>query len=295
MSRLFCFGLGYGAAVLAEELKVRGWRIAGTARDDESCAALAARGYDMQPFSRARPFDDPAATLAGATHILLSIPPDDQGDPVMGLCGNALALPDVQWLGYLSTSAVYGDRDGAWVDEDTAPAPTSERGRRRLAAESAWRALSDRIGLPLHVFRLAGIYGPGRSALDLVRSGAAVRILRPGHLFSRIHVKDLASVLGASIAHPRPRALYNVCDDEPAPQADVVAYAAALLGRAAPPEMPLDAAPLSAMARSFYAENKRVRNARIKAELGVRLRFPTYRQGLAAILAEEAPLRAAPH
>ena len=197
------------------------------------------------------------------------------------------AARGLEWIGYLSTTGVYGDTGGAWVDETATPAPTGARGRRRLAAENAWLAFGERHGLAVHVFRLAGIYGPGRNALATVRRGAAKRIDKPGHVFSRIHVADIAQVLAASIAKPNPGAIYNVCDDEPAPAADVVAHACALLGVAPPPLTPLDEADLSPMARSFYADNRRVSNARIKNELGVALRFPDYRAGLASLLAEE--------
>ncbi len=288
MSRLFCFGLGYSATVLAKSLAPRGWHIAGTARAEADCAALAAQGFDMHLFRRDRPLD--RAALAGATHVLLSVPPDEAGDPVLAMHGRDLAdLPELRWLGYLSTTAVYGDRGGASVDEDTAPSPANERGRRRLAAETGWREHARRASLPLHVFRLAGIYGPGRSALDAVRQGRARRIDRPGQMFSRIHVEDLAEVLRASMARPDPGALYTVADDEPASQADVVAYACRLLGAPVPPAVPLAAAGLSAMALSFYDDNKRVENRRIKDKLGVRLRYPTYREGLEAILAAEPP------
>jgi nucleoside-diphosphate-sugar epimerase len=295
MSGLFCFGLGYSAGTLARTLAAAGWRIAGTTREEETAASLAALGYDMHVFSRARPLADAAKALSGSTHLLLSVPPDEHGDPVLDLCGAAIAAqPQLCWAGYLSTTGLYGDHGGGWVDEDTPPAPSGERGRRRLAAERGWQALQRRGGLPLHIFRLAGIYGPGRSPLDAVRQGRAIRIAKPGQVFSRIHVADLVAVLRASMARPAPGALYNVCDDEPAPQDEVIAYACALLGQAPPPAVAVDAAPLSAMARGFYDDNKRVANRRMKADLAVRLRFPSYREGLAAILAEEDAITAAP-
>jgi nucleoside-diphosphate-sugar epimerase len=288
MSRLFCFGLGYSAGFLARALQAEGWAIAGTTREPDSAAALAARGWDMHVFSRARPLADPHAALAGATHLLVSVPPDNAGDPVLALNGAAIAAQaTLSWAGYLSTTGLYGDRGGAWVDEATPPAPVGERGRRRLSAEAAWLELQRTSGLPLHIFRLAGIYGPGRSALDTVRGGHARRIDKPGHVFSRIHVADLAAVLRASMVRPAAGSIYNVCDDEPAPQPELIAHACRLLGRAPPPLIPFDAAPLSPMARSFYDDNKRVSNRRIKSELGVTLRYPTYREGLAAIRAEE--------
>jgi nucleoside-diphosphate-sugar epimerase len=293
MSRLFCFGLGYSAGFLARALAAEGWQIAGTTREPETAAALAAGGYDMHVFSRASPLADANAALAGTTHLLLSVPPDDAGDPVLDLCGAAIAAqPTLRWIGYLSTTGVYGDHGGGWVDEATPPAPAGERGRRRLAAEQGWLALQRSTGLALHIFRLAGIYGPGRSALDTVRRGPVLRIDKPGHVFSRIHVADLVAVLRASMARPDAGALYTVCDDEPAAQADVIAYACTLLGRTPPPAVALDAAALSPMARSFYDDNKRVSNRRIKEALGVSLRFPSYREGLAAILADERGLSA---
>jgi nucleoside-diphosphate-sugar epimerase len=282
MSGLFCFGLGYSACFLARSLAREGWRIAGTTRE------AGAHNWPVHIFSRSQPLADAKTALAGATHVLLSVPPDEAGDPVLDRHGAALAsLPGLRWIGYLSTTGVYGDRHGAWVDEETPPNPAGERGRRRLAAEDGWRALASENHLPLHIFRLAGIYGPGRSALDAVRQGRAQRIDRPGHVFSRIHVLDLVAVLAASMAHPVPGAVYNVCDDEPGPASDVVSHACALLGVKPPPLVPFEAAGLSPMAASFYDDNKRVANRRIKAELGVRLTFPSYREGLAAILAGE--------
>jgi nucleoside-diphosphate-sugar epimerase len=192
-------------------------------------------------------------------------------------------LPNLRWAGYLSTTGVYGDCGGAWVDEDSPLAPNVERARRRVEAEQAWRA----AGLPLHIFRLAGIYGPGRSAIDSVRAGTARRIVKPGQVFSRIHVEDIAQSVLASLDHPRPGAVYNLCDDDPAPPQEVIAYACRLLGVAPPPEIPWQQAlaTLSPMALSFYADSKRVRNDRMKAELGVTLAYPSYREGLRAILA----------
>ena len=286
--RLFCFGYGFSASALGALLGPAGWSLAGTCRTPEACDALAEAGVEAVPFSRGAPLADPAGCLAGATHILLSIPPDEMGDPALDRHGaDIAALSGVQWIGYLSTTGVYGDSGGAWVDESTPPAPTGARGRRRLAAERGWLAFGARHGPATHVFRLAGIYGPGRNALAAVRRGAARRIAKPGHMFSRIHVADIAQALAASIARPRPGAIYNVCDDEPAPGADVVAHACALLGVAPPPLVSLEDADLTPMARSFYADNRRVSNARIKEELGVTLRFPDYRAGLASLLAGE--------
>ena len=287
--RLFCFGYGFSASALGELLGPAGWSLAGTCRTPEGCHALAGAGVEAVPFSREAPLEDPARSLAGATHILLSIPPDADGDSALDCHGaDIAAIEGLEWIGYLSTTGVYGDTGGAWVDESATPAPSGPRGKRRLEAEKGWLALGSEHGLAVQVFRLAGIYGPGRNALATVRRGEAKRIAKPGQVFSRIHVADIAQVLAASIAKPHAGATYNVCDDEPAPAADVVAYACALLGVAPPPLTPLEEADLSPMARSFHADNRRVSNARIRAELGVTLRYPNYRAGLAALLAEEA-------
>ena len=286
--RLFCFGYGFSASTLGELLGPAGWSLAGTCRTPEACRALAEAGVDALPFSREAPLAHPAQNLAGTTHILLSIPPDADGDPTLDCHGaDVSAIEGLEWIGYLSTTGVYGDTGGAWVDESATLAPTGTRGKRRLEAERGWLALGEDYGLAAQVFRLAGIYGPGRNALAAVKRGAAKRIAKPGQVFSRIHVADIAQVLAASIAKPRAGAIYNVCDDEPAPAADVITHACALLGIAPPPLTPLEDADLSPIARSFYADSRRVSNDRIKTELGVTLRYPNYRAGLAALLAEE--------
>ena len=278
MPRLFCLGLGYTALALARRLQAEGWAVGGTCREPDRAAALQATGIDAV----AAP-DEADGRIARATHLLSSIPPDATGDPALRQWGAALARhPGFDWVGYLSTTGVYGDRDGGWVDENSPLAPTGERGQRRLEAEAAWTALLPRV--PVHLFRLAGIYGPGRSALDTVRAGRAQRVVKPAQVFSRVHVDDIAQVLAASIAHPRPGAVYNVCDDNPAPPDQVIAYACQLLGVAPPPEVPFEQADLSEMARSFYTDNKRVSNRLIKAELGVQLVYPDYRLGLRALL-----------
>lgn len=281
---LLCLGMGYSARALAAILRPRGWVVRGTA-----CAAA---GPDIVKFTREAPLENPLEWFSGATHMLVSVPPDDMrygvDDPVVAMRGVSIeASRELAWIGYLSTTGVYGDRGGGFVDEDSDLQPAGERGRRRVAAEAAWRVFGERMGVPVHVFRLAGIYGPGRSAFDALRGGRARRLVKPGQVFSRIHVADIAAVLAASMARPVAGGrVWNVCDDEPAPPGDVIAHAAALLGVAPPPEEDFATATgLSAMARSFWAENKQVSNARIKAELGVILRYPTYREGLAEILA----------
>jgi len=283
LPRLFCFGMGYAALTLARELRGQGWEIGGTCRSAEKRAELEAEGFSpVQLFDRGQPIADAARVLAGFPFILASVPPGAGGDPVLAAHGADLAgLAGLRWVGYLSTTGVYGDRGGDWVDEQAELRPAGERGARRVAAEAGWRAL----GLPLHIFRLPGIYGPGRSVLDAVRQGTARRIEQPGQVFSRIHVADLAQALAASMAAPNPGAVYNICDDEPAAQAEIVAFACELLGVPAPPPQTLAEAGLSPMARSFWDESKRVANARMKRELGVTLEYPDYRAGLRAILA----------
>lgn len=286
--RLFCFGLGYTARALADRVRQEGWRVAGTCRRAETAEMLKADGIEAWRFERDRPLADATAAFAGTTHLLASIPPDDAGDPVVDRHGDTIgALSGLVWAGYLSTTGVYGDHNGGWVDEATPLTPSGPRGRRRLAAETAWLGLRDRYDTPVHLFRLPGIYGPGRNALVTAKAGRAHRTVKPGQVFSRIHRDDLVETLLASMRKPNPGAAYNVCDDEAAPPQDVTAFACGLLGRDPPPEVPFDKAELSPMARSFYADNKRVRNERIKTELGVTLRWPTYREGLRGLLDED--------
>lgn len=287
---LFVFGLGYSALVLARRLRARGWRVAGTTRSEERAEALRADGFAARLFDRGRPLADSAAAFSGITHLLTSVPPNGEGDPVLDRHAADIAkCPSLRWVGYLSTTGVYGDRGGGRVDEDSELRPTSERSRRRADAERCWLGLWRGRGVPVHVFRLAGIYGPGRSALDAVRAGAAKRIDKPGQVFSRIHVDDIATVVEASMARPAPGCIYNVCDDDPAPPAEVVDYACGLLGVPPPPLVPFAQAELSPMARSFYRDNRRVSNRRIKEELGVSLAYPDYRAGLKAIHASWKP------
>jgi nucleoside-diphosphate-sugar epimerase len=286
---LVIFGAGYSARLLADRLLARGWRVTATVRGPEKAEALRAAGMAAHVFDRDRPLADPAAVLDGATHLLSSVPPDKAGDhdAVLDHHGEAIAARAEQlaWAGYLSTTGVYGDRDGGWVDENSELRPTSERSRRRVHAESRWRALHHEAGVPVHVFRLAGIYGPGRGPIESVRKGTARRVHKPGHVFSRIHVEDIARVLEASIAQPNPGAIYNVCDDEPAAPEDVTAFACGLLGVEPPPLVDFERAEMSEMARTFWRDNKRVSNARIHNELGVELAHPTYRKGLRELAA----------
>ena len=278
MKTLLSLGHGYSARALGRRLLAQGWRVIGTTRTAEGARALAAEGVE----ARIWPGED--LPFAEATHLLSSIAPGPAGDPVLAAHRDAIAAARFDWVGYLSTVGVYGDHGGDWVDEETPLTPATARGRARVAAEAEWQAIP---GLAPHIFRLAGIYGPGRGPFQKVIDGTARRIVKPGQVFSRIHVADIAAVLEASIAQPNPGRVYNVCDDEPAPPEDVLGYAAELLGLPVPPEVAYDEAAMSPMARSFYAESKRVSNARIKAELGVALLYPDYRAGLSALAQEE--------
>ena len=278
---LISFGHGYVAQALGQALLADGWQVFGTTRDASRADALANTGVTPLLWS-----DEGAirAAMGQASHLLASAAPGPQGDPVLAAFGPtiAAAAPRLRWAGYLSTTGVYGDHQGAWVDEDTPLTPSTARGQARVLAEAEWQALT---ALPLHIFRLAGIYGPGRGPFAKLRAGTAQRIVKPGQVFSRIHRDDIVRVLRASMAHPNPGRMYNLCDDDPAPPQDVIGHAAQLLGLPMPPEIAFDQADLGPMARSFYAESKRVSNARIKQELGVSLAYPTYRQGLASLLA----------
>ena len=282
--RLFVFGFGYSARVLAVRLQGDGWHVAGTIRRPEDRARLQAMGVTPVPVGNQREMQ---RAVREADSVLVTAPPDAEGCPglrsLIPVIAQTNAFPN--WIGYLSTTGVYGDRRGGWVTETSRLAAQSTEGARRVGAERDWLEVGRGMGLTVTIIRLPGIYGPGRSAFDRLRANQARRITAPGQVFSRIHVDDLASGLEASIARPRAAGIYNLCDDEPAANADVIAYAAELLGLPSPPEVLLADAGLSPAAQRFYSESKRVSNARAKAELGWRLDFSTYREGLAAILA----------
>ncbi|WP_421784929.1 SDR family oxidoreductase [Hyphobacterium sp.] len=268
-------GCGYVAKATAPRLRAAGFPLTGTTRSEEKADRLRDLGIT--------PLIDPdrerlIAALRAASHVLVSVPPGANGDPVLAQIGLP-DLPRLEWLGYLSTTGVYGDAGGGWVDEDTPPQPAEDRSRRRLEAEQGWQALTDRT----RIFRLAGIYGPGRSALDKLADGTARRIVKPGQVFSRVHVDDIATALMASIARPEIGGPFNLADAEPAPQADVVTHAAELLGVEPPPLEDYETAEMSGMLRSFYASSRRVSGERTRQELGIALAYPTYRDGLAAI------------
>lgn len=286
---LFCFGLGYTALAVARAVREQGFRIGGTVTCHDKRDALLQAGIAAEIFSPEQPLADPVASLARATHVLLSVPPGSGGDPVFDAHSEDIAAaPRLKWLGYLSTTGVYGNRDGDWVDETATPAPTSRRGDNRLRAEEHWRGLHLLHDAPLHVFRLAGIYGPGRSALDSLRAGTARCIEKPGHMFNRMHVDDIAQTLVASMLAPASGAIYNLADDMPASPAEVMRHAAHLLDIPPPSSIDFDKADMTPMARSFYSDNKRIRNDRIKRDLHIQLKYPDYRAGLAACLAAES-------
>jgi nucleoside-diphosphate-sugar epimerase len=293
--RLFCFGLGYSAGRLARSLLADGWTVTGTCQSDTRCAELAADGIEAHVFDGDAPLADAAGLLSRASHVLSSVPPPRDGggdggggdgdrDSVLALHGNHIrAAPHLHWIGYLSTTGVYGDSGGGRVDETSPVNPSSERSRMRAVSEAGW------LSLGAHVFRLAGIYGPGRSVLDQARESRARRVAKPGHKFSRIHVDDIAATVQASMARPDPGAIYNVCDDEAASSAEVNGFAYELLGLEPPQVIAFEdaAKTMSPMGLSFWQDNRLVDNQRIKIDLGVRLSYPDYRAGLRAILAAE--------
>lgn len=298
---LLVFGLGFtGKAIAARAAGEGGAEVIGTSREPGGAGAL-------PPGVGLVPFRDAGAAISRATHLVVTAPPGEGGDPVLAAWGDAIAAaPRLCWIGYLSTTGVYGDRGGAWVDEAAVPAPGQDRSRRRLAAEEAWRALAARArnggGAALDLLRLGGIYGPGRSPFDDLRAGTARRVVKPGHAFGRIHVEDAARAVLAAMRRPpseggagggAPVRVLHLVDDEPAESAVVLEEAARLLGVPPPPELPFEraAAAMSPMARSFWAESRRVANAATKAALGLAWSHPTYREGLRAVLAAEADAR----
>lgn len=276
---LLSFGHGFSARAWTPALMAAGWRVIGTTRSARKAREIRKSGAEalIWPGEDVRPF------LQSARAILLSAAPGQSGDPVLRLLRHDIArrADQLDWVGYLSTTGVYGDHQGNWVDETATLTPATARGRARVEAEAAWAAIA---GLPLHIFRLAGIYGPGRGPFAKVRAGTARRVIKAGQVFSRIHVDDIAAVLDASLRQPNPGAIYNVCDNDPAPPQDVIGYAAELLNLPLPPAVDFETAAMTPMARSFYAESKKVRNDRIKDELGVQLKYPDYRSGLRAML-----------
>jgi nucleoside-diphosphate-sugar epimerase len=283
-TRLFVFGLGYSGGALARAVKGKAAWVGGTVRTLEQALKVEA-GIAPFVFAGDSAGIGVAEAIRQASHVLVSIPPGD-GDPALKWHRASIAAaPHLAWIGYFSTVGVYGDHGGAVVDEATPPTPASGRAVARLAAEVAWRRLAAERKVPAAVFRLAGIYGPGRNALANLAAGTAHRVVKPGQVFNRIHVDDIVATVMAAMDR-RADGTFNVADDEPAPPQDVVTFAAGLMGVAPPPEIPFAEAELSAAARSFYGENRRVANRRIKDALGVKLRYPTYREGLTALWRE---------
>ncbi len=281
MKKLVIFGLGYTAQVFARRMMAQGWQVLGTTRSEDSAASLLAQDVKAVVFTGDAPCMEVSEALEAATHVLVSIAPDAEGDPVLAHHEKDLGgAQNLEWIGYLSTVGVYGDHDGAWVDEDAVLNPRSKRSVQRVAAEKAWAEFGAHSGKAVHIFRLAGIYGPGRGPLEKVRQGKARRIVKKDQVFNRIHVEDIANVLEASIAHPQSGAIYNVSDNEPAPPQDVVAHVCRELGVEPPLEVAFEDADMTPMGRSFYGENKRVSNERIRQELKVELSYPTYREGI---------------
>ncbi|MFZ1884114.1 MAG: NAD-dependent epimerase/dehydratase family protein [Rhodoplanes sp.] len=293
MTTLLCFGFGYCAQYYGEEFGARFDRIIGTARTQEKAEMLAVRRYgerevEMLAFDGRSVAPAILAALQKADALVVSTPPADGVDPVLAvLTEQILRAPELCSVVLLSTVGVYGDHGGAWVCETTTPRPVNERGRERLDQERAWEAIGARRALPVAILRLAGIYGPGRNALVNIEQGAARRVDKPGQVFNRIHVADIAQAIDAAIAR-RASGVFNIADDEPSPPGDPIVFAAGLLQVAPPPEIPFAEAAktMTPMALSFYRDNKRIENARMKRELGLTLRYPTYREGLRALHAE---------
>ncbi|MGD9802427.1 MAG: NAD(P)-dependent oxidoreductase [Hyphomicrobiaceae bacterium] len=284
--RVLCLGLGYTAAALARRLAPQGTHIAGTARSAEGTERIAKNGWQDFVFDGPDVSPGLAREMSEATHILVSAAPDEAGDPVLRHLGSCLeGATKLRWIGYLSTVSVYGDHGGAWVDETTAPRDPGRRGLMRIEAENEWLAFGKAHTPRVDVFRLPGIYGPGRGAVHQLRSSTARRIAKPGQVFNRVHVDDIAAALEAAMTAPSAHNVYNITDDEPAPADEVVAYAATLLGLEPPPLVRLEDANFSPIARSFYDQTKRVSNKRMKESLGVKLAYPTYREGMAATVA----------
>jgi len=282
---LLILGLGYSARAFALEARGLFPSIVVTARSPEKVARLRGEGWSALPFDGESASPELETAISGASHVLVSAPPGERGDPALRVLRAALAAsPALKRVMYLSTIGVYGDHDGQWVDEESPLQPVSPRARQRLAAEEAWQAFARQKACDLGIFRLSGIYGPGRSAIDNLRAGTARRIIKPGQMFNRIHVADIAGALVAASHHEGPLGTFNLTDHEPAPPQDVVEFAALLLGLPVPPDIRFEAAELSEMGRSFYGENKCVANGLIRSTLRYRFRCPTYREGLRACL-----------
>lgn len=286
-NNLLIFGMGYSARVFAKRMIDRGWRVSGTARSRSGRAKIADLDATALHFDsdEAAISDALKSAIAAASHVLISAGPDATGDPVLKRARDALAVSDnIRWIGYLSTVGVYGDHDGAWVDETSECRPVSKRSLYRVKAEREWLEFAQETDKKIQLFRLGGIYGPGSNPLEKLRAGRSRRIDKPGQVFSRIHVEDIANTLEAAVTRKSDHVVFNVVDNEPAPPQDVIAYGAKLLGMEPPPLVAFDDADMTDMARSFYGENKRVSNARLREDLRVTLSYPTYREGLKALV-----------
>jgi dTDP-4-dehydrorhamnose reductase len=283
---VFFFGMGYSSLATAHAMHEsidKDLPIAGTTRTEEGVERLAESPYRLHVFDGIKPGTTLGPDLGQATHVVLSIPPNDQGDPALALHGDDLgATRNLQWLCYFSTVGVYGDFGGAWIDESAPTRPINQRSAHRVEVEQQWRDYAADRGVPLLILRLAGIYGPGRSAFDKLREGTARRIVKPNQVFNRIHVEDIGRVTALG-AQRKLSGTFNLADDEPAPPQDRIEYAARQMGVPVPPDVPFEEANMTPMARSFYSDNKRVSNKAIKAALGIELLYPTYREGLDAI------------
>ena len=281
--RLFCFGLGFSAMALAERLLPQGWDVSGTVRGEQDEGKT--KNISVCSFEGSHPTPEISEAISRATHLLITIPPQPSGDVVLENFAEEISKArHLQWIGYISSTGVYGDAQGEWVDESSPLLASTDHNLRRIEVEAAWLKLGQDQDLPVMIFRSVGIYGVGRNLLVSVRQGRARRIDKPGLVFSRIHSEDLAQTLEASMKKPQPGEIYNVSDDCPSPPAEAVEYACSLLGVEPPPLVPYEKADLSPTARGFYITNKRISNKKIKRELGVKLRYPDYRSGLSALL-----------
>ncbi|MCJ9429909.1 SDR family oxidoreductase [Kordiimonas marina] len=285
---LLVFGPGYSARAVMTHALDAGWTVSATVRQPEKAKALEAIGVTPVEITDQASFEDAMRGLPFVSHTLTSVAPNESGDPILEIAGSWLEQQKtLQWAGYLSSTNVYGDHGGAWVDEDTPPSPSLERGKRRVAAEQAWAEMAGTLGASLHIFRLAGIYGPGRNAVRSLMDGRARRIVKEGQLFSRIHVADIGGAVWRAMTSSHASDIFNLADDMPAPPQDVITEAARLIGMAPPPTEDFETAEMSPMARSFYAESKRVRNDRVKTRLGYSLKYPDYRTALKELAAYE--------
>lgn len=284
---LVIFGCGFSGAAIAKAFMAEGFRVSGTTRSEEKAAALRAEGIEAFVFDGETLDDALLGAINSATHLVQSIAPREAGDPLLKLAGERIEtlMPELSWIGYLSTVGVYGDHKGNWVSEETPCVPVSGRSKERLEAEAAWIAIGERIGIPAAVLRLSGIYGPGRNAFVNLARGTARRLIKKDQVFNRIRVEDIGTS-ARFLSDRKLGGIYNVTDDRPGPPQDVIVEAARLMGVEPPPEQAFETAELTPMARSFYGENKRVSNAKLKAA-GFTFAFPTYPQSLAQLLQNE--------